>query len=287
MDIDQILSDIAKQREDSIRIFNGQVSMRRRDMEKDLAAHDAGGGRYGPAQGWRRSDILNALDALPKSLELKSVDIENLTTAISEVDLVINKYETTLSIRRRQTEFVDDYGAINDRKWRDEISRFVNSNPEVAALLARLEELMHRTGARIDWRGEVAKRISTRVIPAKAVTNVKPSDGIGFETACIAVLVASGWQAHPTPATGDQGVDILARRGTFYVAIQCKNLSSSVGNKAIQEVHAGAAFCGAEHAVVVSRSGYTRGANQLAQSLNVLNIDYAQLETLHDLLGEA
>ena len=65
--------------------------------------------------------------------------------------------------------------------------------------------------------------------------------GEEFESFCAKVLQDNGFEnVNMTKASGDQGVDIIAFKDGVRYAIQCKRYSNSVGNKAVQEVIAGA-----------------------------------------------
>ena len=68
------------------------------------------------------------------------------------------------------------------------------------------------------------------------------------------------------------------------IGIQCKRYSGSVGNKAVQEIYAGAKHMGLERAVVVSNSKYTRSAIELAKTTGTLLISDDALSDLYDLL---
>ncbi len=98
----------------------------------------------------------------------------------------------------------------------------------------------------------------------------EPRDGIEFEFMCAERLEKTGWRVEMTPRVGDQGVDLLARKGSISAAIQCKNYQAPVGNSAIQEVSAGRAHYGTDYAVVVSDSGFTKAARNLAASNDVV-----------------
>jgi restriction system protein len=104
-----------------------------------------------------------------------------------------------------------------------------------------------------------------------------PADPAGFEAWVAARLAARGWTVTPTGGTGDQGADVIARRGAEGIAVQCKLSSRPVGNRAVQEALAGARFHGMTGAAVVSNAGFTRAAADLAASAGV------QLWTHHDL----
>ena len=108
---------------------------------------------------------------------------------------------------------------------------------------------------------------------------------LGFERHCAALLRANGWTAILTAGSGDQGVDVLARRGDTSVVIQCKLYSKPIGNRAVQEAIAGRSYMGATHAAVVSNQLYTPAARELAQRTRVMLLAAADLPELHTLLG--
>jgi len=101
--------------------------------------------------------------------------------------------------------------------------------------------------------------------------------GHKYEHFVAAQLRNFGWSAHVTQGSGDQGVDIIARKGLFVMAVQCKRYASNVGNKAVQEVFAGASFIDADLAVVVTDSGYTQSARTLANKLGVKLAHHSQI----------
>ncbi len=94
--------------------------------------------------------------------------------------------------------------------------------------------------------------------------------GIDFESYCAEILRMQGYSdIRLTKASGDQGVDITARRGGQRWAFQCKHYSQPVGNKAVQEVYAGAAIYGCDRAVVMTNSTFTSGAKEAARRTGV------------------
>ena len=66
------------------------------------------------------------------------------------------------------------------------------------------------------------------------------------------------------------GADIIAEKDDRRVVIQCKFYNGTVGNKAVQEAYAAAAFQDAPYAVVVTNSVFTKSAHQLAHKNGVL-----------------
>jgi restriction system protein len=83
-------------------------------------------------------------------------------------------------------------------------------------------------------------------------------------------LADLGYSVSFTPASGDQGVDLIANRQGRRIAIQCKDYKAPVGNDAAQQVFSGAAFYGAQIAFVIAPNGFTPAARRLASTLGVL-----------------
>ena len=74
-----------------------------------------------------------------------------------------------------------------------------------------------------------------------------------------------GWHVSATAATGDQGADIIARKGERNIIIQAKRYSGAVGNKAVQEVVGAILFYGGTEGCVVTNSTFTPAARALAE----------------------
>ena len=104
--------------------------------------------------------------------------------------------------------------------------------------------------------------------------------GIRFENHCMEILKQNGWEVKETPNTGDQGVDLIASINDLRICIQCKDHEKAIGNKAVQEISAGKLFWKGTHAIIVSKSGFTKSAHQLAKSNKVELINEFQLKDL-------
>ncbi len=97
--------------------------------------------------------------------------------------------------------------------------------------------------------------------------------GKEYEHYCASV----GWKADVTQATRDFGLDIKASRPELTLAIQCKRSKSNVGIKAVQEALGAKAYIKAHVALVVSNSGYTSSAQEMAKKTGVLLLHYRDL----------
>ena len=204
------------------------------------------------------------------------------------VEAVTRRHLKTLSIKRRQMATDDGYGNLNLDAWRRHVDYFIGTVVEREAREARVPwpglqpgtPAWSRLSARID--GAVARYLA-RPGPAPA-----PSDGLSgrdYELVCADILKRHGWAVSTTPATGDQGADLLAERAGRRVVLQCKFHGKPVGNKAVQEVFAALPFHGADMAVVVSNAAFTRSAQQLARTNGVLLTHHDRLPELADLCG--
>ncbi len=120
-----------------------------------------------------------------------------------------------------------------------------------------------------------------RITAPRYHENMTPHE---FEQFCAALLNTQKWNARVTKATCDQGVDIVADKRNTRIVLQCKKYSKPVGNQAVQQIVAAVAFENAQRAVVVSTSGFTRSAEALAASNNVILVHYSELRFIDRLL---
>lgn len=102
--------------------------------------------------------------------------------------------------------------------------------------------------------------------------------GDEFEIFCSWLLAGNGFtNIEKTPASGNRGIDIVACKDGIRYAIQCKCYSSNVGNKAVQEVFAGKQIYGADVAVIITNTYFTRQATVDAEDLRVRLWDRSKL----------
>jgi hypothetical protein len=98
--------------------------------------------------------------------------------------------------------------------------------------------------------------------------------GVEFETFLASLLKQHGFEnIRGTPATGDQGADLLATKANRTIAMQAKRYRGAVGNKAVQEVVAAVRFYGADEGWVITSGTFTSSAKALAQANGVRLID--------------
>lgn len=228
---------------------------------------------------------------------------------------ITDKHRFTLIKKHDQIITRDDYGiVIGLDKWGEEVSYFVENvllpEPAIRDIIVRRAELQEelelvekqyigqetrdqlrassfdadvtflRTLVR-NWIEALAQEKNEKFREIDFAT----MSGAMFEIFCQETLENSGWSVVRKGGTGDQGVDLIAKREGVVVAIQCKRYSKPVGNKAVQEVEAGRQFEQAHRAAVVSTADYTPAARQLASSLGVLLLHHEDLERLHEVVA--
>jgi len=181
-----------------------------------------------------------------------------------------------LKRRRSQLLIHDDYGIPDTRKWRRELNSFLSKTVLPFIGVANLNTTaLQQLIQHVD---EVISESSPNVQAQAVLNDTSELTPTEFEARCADALRTQGWQTRLTKSTGDQGIDIFAERNGLTIVLQCKLYSSPVGNKAVQEVHAGKDFLKADLGVVVSNADFTPSARELAHSLNVLLLHDSQLE---------
>lgn len=110
--------------------------------------------------------------------------------------------------------------------------------------------------------------------------------GKNFELWCAELLRRNGFRSvRVSGRAGDQGADIVCRKGLRRYVIQCKCYTGKLGNKPVQEAHAAIKFFGnplieLDQAVVMTNSTFTRDGKTAAQKCHVLLWDRETLRRM-------
>lgn len=187
---------------------------------------------------------------------------------------IARRHGETLALRRRQERFEDAYGTLIEDGWQKECAYFLDRTvlPQLGARDAdlfewerpRLLAVIEAAAAEIDLPDE----------------DEAPEDGIAYERFCAERLARAGWRTHRTPASGDQGADVVADRDGYRLVVQCKRLGRPVGNAAVQEAAAALRYWEGDRAAVVSNAGFTPAARRLAAATGVILLHHDALEAL-------
>ena len=98
-----------------------------------------------------------------------------------------------------------------------------------------------------------------------------------YEQFCATLLENNGWSTRLTKKSGDFGADIIAEKNGERLVIQCKQWSKSVGIQAVQEAHTAISHYRATRALVVTTTGYTPAAKNIAKSAGVRLLSHTDL----------
>lgn len=93
--------------------------------------------------------------------------------------------------------------------------------------------------------------------------------GYDFELLLEKLFEGMGYSVTHTTLSNDQGADLILEKDNTRTVVQAKNWTANVGNAAIQEAVAAIKHYNSHRALVVSSSGFTQSAIDLAHSNNV------------------
>jgi hypothetical protein len=202
--------------------------------------------------------------------------------AIELFEALALEHRDTLERKRGQSTFIDEYNRLQDEGWKKHAAYFIY---HVATPIIREANLPSPyTG--MEWL-PILTNIITEQQPLRTRAPLLIEDvesGVEYEVFVADLLRADGWEIQMTPATGDQGADVIATKNKFRVAIQCKLWSSPVSNASVQEVYTAKGFYQCDAGIVVSNADYTRSARHVATKLQVPLVHHDQIvKVMHDL----
>lgn len=110
------------------------------------------------------------------------------------------------------------------------------------------------------------------------IDDIDLMSGLEFEQYISDYFHQKGYHTEITKGSGDQGIDVIAEKGSTRIGIQVKCYSGNVGNAAVQEAVAGKAFYKLDKVMVITNSYFTSSAVELAQANNVILWDRSILK---------
>ena len=132
------------------------------------------------------------------------------------------------------------------------------------------------------WRSiEEIKKI--KEITIGLTTNFENINPFDFEHFVALLMSEMGYDTYVTQKSSDYGIDIIARKNSKKIAVQCKrhNENNKIGNKLIQQLLGSMDFVKADSCIFVTTSYFTSNAiNQGANS----PIELWDKDTFHDLV---
>lgn len=118
-------------------------------------------------------------------------------------------------------------------------------------------------------------------LQAGRVMSYSDLSGTGFENLLYRLFGAMGYVVQRVGGVGDQGGDLVANKGgKERILIQAKRYDSPVGNSAVQQAVGAEKYYSCSSVMVVTNSGFTREALDLAKVNNVALIGGHRLSEL-------
>jgi hypothetical protein len=114
------------------------------------------------------------------------------------------------------------------------------------------------------------------------INEIDKVSGYDFEHILKELFLKMGYGVVHTNLSKDQGADLIVEKFGVKTVIQAKNWTANVGNSAIQEVTAAIKHYDADRALVISSSGFTQSAIDLARSNNIELWDRSKLSNVLD-----
>jgi len=99
------------------------------------------------------------------------------------------------------------------------------------------------------------------------------------------VFETLGYKVKPTGKTGDMGIDLVVtaygkKRGVQKLGVQAKGWTRNVGNDAVQQAHTGKDYYNCDACAVITNSGFTNAAIELARVVGCRLIDGGEIPSL-------
>lgn len=214
---------------------------------------------------------------------------DHKTAAYDLFEELVAKHRRVLLTKAHQNVGQDEYGYLEVDGWLEEFANFLEKvylreceerginiiGVDFNELLKKADHILLTD--ELDPYSELGSYIDD----CDSTGDITPLE---FEHLCKDMLIASGWIARVTKASGDQGVDIIAEKESIKMVVQCKYYKNPVGNKAVQEIFSAKQHELADYAVVVTNSKYTKSAQELSQTCDVLLLHYSQLAEIDSLV---
>ncbi len=102
--------------------------------------------------------------------------------------------------------------------------------------------------------------------------------GYEYEQYCADLFNYFSWNAETTKKSGDCGGDVVAKKEGIKIIAQCKHYKGKVGIDAVKEVYLSKTIYGADYAIVITNSDYTRQAKKAAKDAEVVLLRHPDLE---------
>jgi restriction system protein len=115
----------------------------------------------------------------------------------------------------------------------------------------------------------------------------KALSGKEFERQLGHLFSLQGYNVEFTPASGDQGVDLVLARGTIKTIVQCKAHSKPVGPGVARDLYGALIASRAQSAILASTSGFTRGVYSFSEGKRIELLSLQDIIRLSEEVSQA
>jgi hypothetical protein len=148
---------------------------------------------------------------------------------------------------------------------------FLKSRPSAMGEV-RLKPGAAQTPRNVRARGTVLRRK-----PSRGTTMFEGMGAAEFEAQVSGLLRELGYAVRPAPQSGLHDVDLLLEATSRRVAVQLKRWKAPVGERSVYALFIGRIHYATDEAWLITTSGFTRKALNLAETTAVRLVDGAQL----------
>lgn len=110
----------------------------------------------------------------------------------------------------------------------------------------------------------IKRKIRHKKYLASGIREIDRMSGLEFELVCANHLRKLGYKVEETKASCDMGADLIIKKGSEKIAVQCKRYNSKLSNTCVQEVVASMPIYGATSCMVITNNFFTKNCREVA-----------------------
>lgn len=183
-------------------------------------------------------------------------EIYNIEDTNSESEIIHSLYAKGLSTKEISSYIALKFFACSEYEL---YSDFLNKAEKITG------EFINE----IKQKAYIDRLLTGKPISKTTLSDIDLMSGSEFENFISDLFKKMGYTTRVTKSSGDQGIDVLASKNDYIVAIQAKCYSGIVGNHAIMEAVAGMRYYKANKCMVITNSSFTKSAQELAKANEV------------------
>ena len=180
--------------------------------------------------------------------------------------------------RRRRTRLLQSPVASRIKQYK--AAKRAHQEAEQAAWNAR------REAERQQQQAERARQAALLAEQRKHQEYWQSLSGIEFEQELAKLFRARGYHVQFTPTTGDQGIDLIARKNGKTTVVQCKAYKHPVGPAVARELYGSMVAYGANDAILACTGGFTKGVEEFVQRRPIKLISVSDLVRVAEATGD-